>query len=141
MNGEGQNQLKLQVQSRNVQPEHSHTSFITIITLTLMYKRSINDPDGAVQRPGPHAVGGLARRCVLVGGGAQRLQPVEQKDEHAHHGDRGGDTRPDGEVKRSEQREDVDLFFWFSQQDAYTVVQVTLAEVDHVLPLRRDGDG
>ena len=105
-----------------------------------MYKRSVNDPDGAVQSPGPHAVGGLARRCILVGG-AQRLQPVEQEDEHSHHGDGGGDTRPDGEVKRSEQREDVDLLFGFSQQDADAVVQVTLAEVDHVLPLRRDGDG
>lgn len=107
-----------------------------------MYERSVNDPDGAVQRARPHAaVGGLSRRCILGGGGAQRLQPVEQEDEHAHHGDGGGDAGPDGEVERSEQREDVDLLLGFLQQDAHAVVQVTLAEVDHVLPLRRDGDG
>lgn len=67
--------------------------------LTLMYKRSINDPDGAVQR----AVGWLSRRCVLVGGGAQRLQPVQQEDEHAHHGDRCSDACPHGGVERRKQ--------------------------------------
>lgn len=102
-----------------------------------MYERSVDDPDGAVQS----AVGGLARRRVLVGGRAQRLQPVEQEDEHSHHRDRRRDARPHGEVERREKREDVDLLFRFPQQDADAVVQVALAEVHHVLPLRRDGDG
>lgn len=73
--------------------------------------------------------------------GAQRLQPVEQEDENSHHGDSRSDAGPDGQVEGGEQREDVDLFLGFPQQDADAVVEVTLAEVHHVLPLRRDGDG
>lgn len=106
-----------------------------------MHERSVNDPDGAVQSSRPHATGGLAWWCILGRRGAQRLQPVEQEDEHSHHGDGGGDARPHGEVERSKEREDVDLLLRFPQQDAHAVVQVTLAEVDHVLPLRCDGDG
>lgn len=100
-------------------------------SLTLMNEGAVDDPDGAVQS----AAGGLG------GGGAQRLQPVEQEDQHAHHGDGRGDARPHGEVEGREQGEDVDLFLGFAQQDADAVVQVALAEVHHVLPLRRDGDG
>lgn len=69
------------------------------------------------------------------------MQPVEQEDEHAHHGDGCRDAGPDGEVEGREQGEDVDLFFRFSQQDAHAVVQVALAEVDDVLALWCDGDG
>jgi len=101
-------------------------------------ERPVDDPHGAVQGARPPG-GGVARRCVL--GGAQRLQPVEQEDEHAHHGDGGGDAGPDGEVEGREQGEDVDLLLGLPQQDAHAVVQVALAEVHHVLPLRRDGDG
>lgn len=102
-----------------------------------MHKCSVNDPDGVVERP----VGGLARRRVLIGGGAQRLQPVEQENEHAHHGDGGGDAGPHGQVEGREEREDVDLLLRLPQQDADAVIQVALAEVHHVLPLGRDGDG
>lgn len=101
-----------------------------------MDERSVNDPDGAVQR----AVGGLSWR-QLVRGGPQCLQPVEQEDEDSHHGDGGSDACPHGEVEGREQREDVDLLLGFAQQDANAVVQVALAEVHHVLPLGCDGDG
>lgn len=102
-----------------------------------MDKRPVNNPDGVVERP----VGGLARRRILIGRGAQRLQPVEQEDEHAHHGDGGRDARPHGQVERREEREDVDLLLWLPQKDAHAVIQVALAEVHHVLSLWRDGDG
>lgn len=102
-----------------------------------MYKRSVDDPDGVVECP----VGRLPRQCVLIGGGAQRLQPVEQEDEHAHHGDGGSDAGPHGQVEGCEEREDVDLLFRLPQQDADAIIQVALAEVHHVLPLGRDGDG
>lgn len=108
-----------------------------LISPTLMYKRSVNDPDGVVERP----VGGLTRRRILIGRGAQRLQPVEQENEHAHHGDGGSDAGPHGQVEGREEREDVDLLLRLPQQDADAVIQVALAEVHHVLPLRRDGDG
>lgn len=102
-----------------------------------MYKRSVNDPDGVVER----SVGGLTRRRILIGGGPQRLQPVEQENEHAHHGDGGSDAGPHGQVEGREEREDVDLLLRLPQQDADAVIQVALAEVHHVLPLGRDGDG
>lgn len=98
-----------------------------------MNKCSVDDPDGAVQ-------GSVGVKHVLTGG-AQRMQPIEEEDEHAHDGDGGSDACPHGQVKRGEQREDVDLLLGLPQQDADAVVQVTLAEVNHVLTLRRDGDG
>lgn len=98
-----------------------------------MNEGSVHDPDGAVQ-------GSVGMEHVLTGG-AQRLQPVEEEDEHAHDGDGGGDARPHGQVERGEQGEDVDLFLGLPQQDAHAVVQVTFAEVHNILALRRDGDG
>lgn len=134
--------MTLQSQSR---PEPRLTVLLcllhTIVSLTLLYERSVHDPDGAVQGARAHAVGGLAWRCILGRGGAQRLQPVEQEDEDSHHGDGRGDAGPDGEVEGRKQREDVDLLFRLPQQDADAVVQVALAEVHHVLSLRCDGDG
>lgn len=106
----------------------------------MLHERSVNDPDGAVQGARPRSVSRLTGRCIL-GRGAQRLQSVEEEYEHSHHGDCGGDAGPDGEVEGREQREDVDLLFGLSEQDADAVVQVALAEIDHVLPFRRDGDG
>lgn len=82
----------------------------------------------------------LTRRCTL-GGGAQRLQPVEEEYEHSHHRDRSGDAGPHSEVERCKQREDVDLLFGLSQQDTDTVVEVTLAKIHNVLPFWCDGDG
>lgn len=100
---------------------------------TLMNERSVHYPNGAVQ-----CSVGVEH---VLSGGAQRLQPVEEEDEHAHNRDGGGDARPHSQVKRGEKREDVDLLLWLPQQNAHTVVQVTFAEVNNVLALRCDGDG
>lgn len=89
-------------------------SAFSVFSLTLLDKRSVDDPDGAVQSARPHAARWLAGWWVLRGGRAQRLQPVEQEDEHSHHGDRCSDAGPDGEVKGREEGEDVDLFLGFS---------------------------
>lgn len=82
--------------------------------LTLMNESSIHNPDGTVQ-------GSVGMKHVLTGG-TEGLQPVEEEDENAHDGDGGSDARPHGQVKWSEQREDVDLLFGLAQQDADAVV-------------------
>ena len=90
---------------------------------TLLYERSVHDPDGAVQRPG--ADWRLAWWCILGngrgcggsrggGGGAQRLQPVEEENEHPNDGDGSGDAGPQSQVKGREEREDVDLLLGFA---------------------------
>ena len=117
---------------------------------TLLYERSVDDPDGGVQRPGAHRR--LAWWCILGngwggggggggGGGAQRLQPVEEENEHPDDGDGGGNAGPHGQVKGRKEREDVDLLLGLADQDAHAIVQVALTEVHHVLPLGGDGDG
>lgn len=78
------------------------------------------------------------RRLVLVPEG---LDPRQQEDEYPDHGDGRGNAGPHGQVKGREEREDVDLLLRLAQQNAHGVVHVALAEVHHVLPLRRDGDG
>lgn len=98
-----------------------------------MNECSVHYPDGAVQSS-------VGVEHVLSGG-AQRLQPVEEEDEHAHNGDGGGDARPHSQVERGEKREDVDLLLWLPQQDAHAIVQVTFAEVNNILALWCDGDG
>lgn len=114
-----------------------------IYSLTLLNKGSIYNPDSAVQRARPHPIWSPAVWKALGGGGGgvQSLQPVQQEDEHPHHRDGSGNAGPDSKVKRCKQGEDVDLLFRFSHQDAHSVVQVTLAEVHHILPLWSDGYG
>lgn len=106
---------------------------------TLLYERPIDHPDGTVQGAG-HSGARLvwSWRGVLVPEG---LDPGQQKDEHSDHGDGSGNAGPHSQVKGCEEREDVDLLLWLAQQNAHGVVHVALAEVYHVLPLRRDGDG
>lgn len=77
--------------------------------------------------------------CTVLA--ARRLDAPEQEDHDAHHGDGGGDAGPHRQVKRCQQREDVDLIFRLAHQDPHRVVQVAFAEVDHALTLRSDGDG
>lgn len=101
---------------------------------TLLYKSAVDDPDGALERSGD-------RRRGVASGTAHSLDAPEKENHDANHGDGGGDAGPNRQIKRRQQRENIDLLLCFAHEDSHRIVHVALAEVHHALALRGDGDG
>lgn len=104
---------------------------------TLLDKSPVDNPDGALKRSGD----GRWRMASRTAVAAHRLDAPEKEYHDAHHGDGRGDARPDGQVKRRQQGENVDLLLRLAHQDSHRVVQIAFAEIHHTLALRGDGDG
>lgn len=104
---------------------------------TLLDKSPVDNPDGALKWSGD----GRWRMASRAAVAAHRLDAPEKEYHDAHHGDGRGDARPDGQVKRRQQGENVDLLLRLAHQDSHRVVQIAFAEIHHALALRGDGDG
>lgn len=104
---------------------------------TLLHKSTVDNPDGALKRSW-YRRWRMASCTVLA---AHCLDPPEEEDHDAHYGNGSGDARPHCQVKRCQQRENVDLLLWFAHQDPHWIVQVAFAEIHHTLTLGGDGDG
>lgn len=102
---------------------------------TLLYKGSVDNPDGTVQGGGSRWSG---LGCTLS---PHSLNPVQHEYQHTNHGDGCRNASPHGKIKRSKEGEDADFLLGLLNEDSHRVVQVPLAEVHDALPLRGDGDG
>lgn len=112
-------------------------SWCHITKLTLLYKGSVDNPDGALEGGGHR--GGLVSPWGILG--ADWLDAPQDEDHDPNHGDGGCDARPNGQIKGCQEREDIDLLLRLPHQNPHRVVQVALAEVHHTLPLWSYSDG
>lgn len=102
---------------------------------TLLYKGSVDNPDGTVQG-GRSGWPGLGNTLS-----PHSLYPVQHKYQHTNHRDGSCNAGPDGKIKWSKEREDADFLLRSLDQDPHWIVHVPLAEVHNALPLWGNGDG
>lgn len=99
--------------------------------LTLLYKRSVNEPHGVVQSCGGHGSHGEAGR----------VEPVQQvhQDPNEEHG--AGNACPQWQVEGCQAGKHVHRALSFAQQNAHGIVHVAHGKVHHALSLGCDGQG